>query len=143
MKISIFWFRRDLRLEDNSALNLALSNKFQVLPIFIFDDQILNELTKNDPRVNFIYNSLNNIDQTLKKNNSSLLCLRGKPIEIWKDLLDKFQIESVFVNKDYERQNQHPHQELFLLQGVKFLFQGKAFRDIYERDEKQVTLLPQ
>jgi len=102
MKISIFWFRRDLRLVDNSALNLALSNKFQVLPIFIFDNQILNELTNNDPRVNFIYKSLNNIDQTLKKNNSSLLCVRGKPIEIWKDLLDKFQIESVFVNKDYE-----------------------------------------
>ena len=46
MKISIFWFRRDLRLVDNSALNLALSNKFQVLPVFIFDEEILNELTK-------------------------------------------------------------------------------------------------
>ena len=112
MKISIFWFRRDLRLVDNSALNLALSNKFQVLPIFIFDNQILNELTNNDPRVNFIYKSLNNIDQTLKKNNSSLLCVRGKPIEIWKNLVEKFQIESVFVNKDYEPYARHRDQKI-------------------------------
>ena len=112
MKISIFWFRRDLRLEDNSALNLAVSNKFHVLPVFIFDDEILNELPNNDPRVNFIYNSLNKIDQTLKKHNSSLLCLRGKPIEIWKKLLEKFQIESVFVNKDYEPYARHRDQKI-------------------------------
>ena len=62
MKISIFWFRRDLRLDDNTALNLAISNKLKVLPIFIFDDEILNELPNYDPRVNFIYNILNKIE---------------------------------------------------------------------------------
>ena len=112
MKISIFWFRRDLRLEDNTALNQALSKKLQVLPVFIFDEEILHELPNNDPRVNFIYNSLNKIDQTLKKHNSSLLCLRGKPIEIWKNLLEKFQIESVFVNKDYEPYARHRDQKI-------------------------------
>jgi len=69
MKISIFWFRRDLRLEDNTALNTALSKKLRVLPIFIFDEEILNELPKNDPRVNFIYISLNKIDQMNSMNN--------------------------------------------------------------------------
>lgn len=112
MKISIFWFRRDLRLEDNTALNQALSKKLQVLPVFIFDEEILHELPNNDPRVNFIYNSLNKIDQTLKKHNSSLLCLRGKPIKIWKKLLEKFQIESVFVNKDYEPYARHRDQKI-------------------------------
>ena len=112
MKISIFWFRRDLRLEDNTALNQALSKKLQVLPVFIFDEEILHELPNNDPRVNFIYNSLNKIDQTLKKHNSSLLCLRGKPIKIWKNLLEKFQIESVFVNKDYEPYARHRDQKI-------------------------------
>ncbi|GIR12235.1 MAG: hypothetical protein CM15mP23_08100 [Cryomorphaceae bacterium] len=91
MKISIFWFRRDLRLEDNTALNQALSKKLQVLPVFIFDEEILHELPNNDPRVNFIYNSLNKIDQTLKKHNSSLLCLRGKPIKIGKTYLKNFK----------------------------------------------------
>ena len=112
MKISIFWFRRDLRLEDNTALNQALSKKLQVLPVFIFDEEILHELPNNDPRVNFIYNSLNKIDQTLKKHNSSLLCLRGKPIKIWKNLLENFQIESVFVNKDYEPYARHRDQKI-------------------------------
>ena len=124
MKISIFWFRRDLRLEDNTALNLAISKKLLVLPIFIFDEEILNELPNNDPRVNFIYNSLNKIDQTLKKHNSSLLCLRGKPIEIWKNLLKKFQIESVFVNKDYEPYARHRDQKIKQLlekHGISFI----------------------
>ena len=124
MKISIFWFRRDLRLEDNTALNQAISNKLQVLPVFIFDEEILNELPNNDPRVNFIYNSLNKIDQTLKKHHSSLLCLRGKPIEIWKDLLEKFQIESVFVNGDYEPYARHRDQKIKQLlekHGISFI----------------------
>ena len=124
MKISIFWFRRDLRLEDNTALNQAIIKKIQVLPIFIFDEEILDELPKNDPRVNFIYNSLNKIDQTLKKHNSSLLCLRGKPIEIWKNLLEKFQIESVFVNKDYEPYARHRDQKIKQLlekHGISFI----------------------
>ena len=124
MKISIFWFRRDLRLEDNTALNRALSEKLQVLPVFIFDEEILHELPNNDPRVNFIYNSLNKIDQTLKKHNSSLLCLRGKPIEIWKNLLKKFQIESVFVNKDYEPYARHRDQKIKQLldkHGISFI----------------------
>ena len=124
MKISIFWFRRDLRLEGNTALNQALSKKLQVLPVFIFDEEILHELPNNDPRVNFIYKSLNKIDQTLKKHNSSLLCLRGKPIEIWKNLLKKFQIESVFVNKDYEPYARHRDQKIKQLlekHGISFI----------------------
>ncbi len=102
MKVSIFWFRRDLRLEDNTALYAAVSNKQNVLPIFIFDDEILDELPPDDPRVHFIYNSLNSIDQKLRKHDSSLLILKGKPREIWIELMQKYEIDSVFINKDYE-----------------------------------------
>ena len=49
MKISIYWFRRDLRLEDNNALYGALQSKEPVLPLFIFDENILNELPDDDP----------------------------------------------------------------------------------------------
>ena len=54
MKVNIFWFRRDLRLEDNTALTQALKCK-NVLPIFIFDSSILNKLEKDDSRISFIH----------------------------------------------------------------------------------------
>ena len=58
MKVSIFWFRRDLRLKDNTALYNALKSGFPVIPIFIFDDDILNGLAIDDARVNFIYDGV-------------------------------------------------------------------------------------
>ncbi len=102
MKSSIFWFRRDLRLEDNTALYFALSQKENVLPIFIFDENILEELPIDDPRVQFIYKSLEQINQQLQKNQSSLLILKGKPEEIWTELIKEHHIDSVYINKDYE-----------------------------------------
>lgn len=102
MKISIFWFRRDLRLEDNIALYESISLKKNVLPIFIFDDNILNELPNDDPRVNFIYQTLFDINLVLQKHDTSLLILKGKLEDIWSKLIQKYTIESVFINKDYE-----------------------------------------
>ena len=102
MKVSIFWFRRDLRLEDNIALYESISTKKNVLPIFIFDDNILNELPNDDPRVNFIYQTLFDINLVLQKHDTSLLILKGKLEDIWSKLIQKYTIESVFINKDYE-----------------------------------------
>jgi len=102
MKVSIFWFRRDLRLEDNIALYESISSKSNVLPIFIFDDNILNELPNDDPRVNFIYQTLFDINLVLQKNNTSLLILKGKLEDVWNKLIENYTIESVFINKDYE-----------------------------------------
>ena len=102
MKVSIFWFRRDLRLEDNIALYESISTKSNVLPIFIFDDNILNELPNDDPRVNFIYQTLFDINLVLQKHNTSLLILKGKTEDVWNKLIQNYTIESVFINKDYE-----------------------------------------
>ena len=102
MKISIFWFRRDLRLEDNIALYESISTKKNVLPIFIFDDDILNELPNDDPRVNFIYQTLFDINLVLQKHNTSLLILKGKLEDVWSKLIQNYTIDSVFINKDYE-----------------------------------------
>lgn len=101
-KINIFWFRRDLRLFDNTALNKALENGLPVLPIFIFDISILEHLNKNDARVNFIYDSLLKIDIELKKHNSSLRILKGNPVDIWKQLFLEYNIHAIYTNKDYE-----------------------------------------
>lgn len=100
--VNIFWFRRDLRLEDNSGLYNALSEKLPVLPIFIFDSEILDKLPKNDSRVNFIHHTISNINQQLKKHNSGIAIYHGKPLDIFKNLIEKFKIENVFTNRDYE-----------------------------------------
>ena len=100
--ISIFWFRRDLRLEDNTGLSRALEGGLKVLPIFIFDQAILRELPKNDARVQFIYENLVRIHNELKAKGASLLILEGEPEEVWNLVLSKWHVKKVFINKDYE-----------------------------------------
>ena len=100
--INIFWFRRDLRLEDNCGLFHALNSGKKVLPIFIFDEDILHKLPKDDARVSFIHQELENIHHQLLKINSSLSVFHGKPMEIYNQLSEKYIIETVFTNHDYE-----------------------------------------
>jgi len=101
-EVAVCWFRRDLRLHDNTALFKALNSGLKVLPIFIFDEEILNELPENDARVNFIHETLQNLDLELKKQQSSFYVVKGNIEEVWGDLLKKFNVKKVFVNRDYE-----------------------------------------
>ena len=100
--MSIYWFRRDLRLQDNTALFHALNSGYPVLPIFIFDEAILGELPKDDPRVSFIYETLKKINDSLNKGESSLYVKKGSTTTIWEELLNKFNVKKVFFNEDYE-----------------------------------------
>jgi deoxyribodipyrimidine photo-lyase len=101
--VNAFWFRRDLRLNDNVGLFHALSKGKAVLPVFIFDTNILNDLEdKADARVEFIYQSLQEIQKQLKSFNSSLYIFYGTPVEAWKQISNEFEIENVFTNNDYE-----------------------------------------
>ena len=102
MKTSIFWFRRDLRLNDNRALNEALKSGMPVMPLFIFDTNITDELAVDDPRISFIYENLSSINKDLRKSGSSVLIRTGDPLKIWKELIKSYHIHAVFVNKDYE-----------------------------------------
>ncbi len=101
-EIAIHWFRRDLRLTDNAALSAATNSGLKVLPIFIFDPHILDELSRDDSRVSFIYNELQKIDSNLQKVGSSLKIYHGKPIDIWRKIVDEFHVKKVFFNNDYE-----------------------------------------
>lgn len=102
-KTSIFWFRRDLRLEDNKGLSEALKADEKVIPIFIFDKDILDLLEdKYDRRVDYIHQALEKINQELKEFGSSLLTFHGKPLDVFKQLEKDFEIKSVFCNRDYE-----------------------------------------
>ena len=102
-KISIFWFRRDLRLKDNHGLYQALESGKKVLPIFIFDEDILDLLeNKSDKRVDFIVQALQTLNSFLKSKNKGIKIFKGKPLEIYKKLTENYEIEAVYCNEDYE-----------------------------------------
>jgi deoxyribodipyrimidine photo-lyase len=98
----IFWFRRDLRLDDNHALFKALKSGYDVLPIFIFDSNITNKLNQNDHRLNHINNVLDGLNKRLSENKKKIYIYKGDPIEIISKLIIKLKIKEIYLNKDYE-----------------------------------------
>ena len=101
--LNIFWFRRDLRLEDNTGLYYALNAGLKVLPIFIFDKSILNDLEdKPDARVTYIYNQLTALNKKLSKYHSRISLIYGEPLSAFKSLLETYNIKAVYSNEDYE-----------------------------------------
>jgi deoxyribodipyrimidine photo-lyase len=136
-KVNIFWFRRDLRLDDNVGLFHALESDLPVLPIFIFDTSILNTLDKNDARVSFIHETLKSIKAYLNTvYNSGIAIYNGKPQEIIESLITQYNINSVYTNHDYEPyaiQRDLSISKTLQLNGVKF----KTFKDqvIFERND--------
>ncbi len=101
--IALFWFRRDLRLDDNAALYHALRSGYPVLPLFIFDTNILDDLQeRRDARVEFIHRALSQIKERLRELGSDLLVEHGKPIEVWQKLLSTLPVAAVYTNRDYE-----------------------------------------
>jgi deoxyribodipyrimidine photo-lyase len=136
-KINVFWFRRDLRLEDNAGLHHALNSGNPVLPIFIFDTEILYKLdNKTDSRVDFIHRALVEIDIELKQAKSSLLTLSGNPTDVWKKLVTEYDIEEVFTNHDdepYAIKRDSDIKKILDEHGIKF----STYKDqvIFEKDE--------
>jgi deoxyribodipyrimidine photo-lyase len=130
--VNIFWFRRDLRIEDNRGLYEAL-NHGKTLPIFIFDNSILQELDKDDARVNFIYQCLTDIHQKL---NGALKVYVGNPLRIWHQIISEYQIDTVFYNKDYEPYALERDQEVGnLLKSKNIDFKGFKDQVIFEENE--------
>lgn len=102
-KISVFWFRRDLRLDDNVGLSHALQAECPVLPIFIFDPEILDKLPKDDARVTFFHSQLQEMYQQLQSEyGSGISMYYGDPTEIFEELCSNYEIHTVFTNHDYE-----------------------------------------
>ena len=101
--IFLFWFRRDLRLEDNAGLYHALKNNDRVVPVFIFDPDILEKLEdKRDRRVDFIHQALLNIQNQLGAAGSTLFVFHGRPAEMMVHLANRFDAAAVYCNHDYE-----------------------------------------
>lgn len=102
-EVVIFWFRRDLRLEDNIGLCQALKSGYKVLPVFIFDQDILLQFeTRHDRRVDYIHQALLFLNQELKRFDSSVLVLHTTVVEAYTRLLTDFVVRGVYCNEDYE-----------------------------------------
>ena len=101
-KISIFWFRRDLRLHDNKALFHALQSEEKILPIFIFDIDILKKIPKDDARISFIYSELKAMNTHLESFGTEIKMFHGNPKEVFRSLMKNYTIVKVFTNHDYE-----------------------------------------
>lgn len=102
-RVSVFWFRRDLRLKDNVGLYKAASAEYPILPVFIFDPDILTNFEDSfDRRVDYIHQSLTALHEELKNSGSGILTFVGKPTEVFSLLLNKYDVKFVFCNRDYE-----------------------------------------
>ncbi|SFR84252.1 cryptochrome/photolyase family protein [Maribacter stanieri] len=136
-KISIFWFRRDLRLDDNVGFLEALKGDYPVLPIFIFDEEILSKLPEDDARVTFIHDTLQTMRNELQKeHNSSLAMYYGKPMDILKNLTEEYEVMSLYTNRDYEpyaKERDEKVSEFLNENNIEF----KTFKDqvIFEKSE--------
>ena len=101
--IAIFWHRRDLRLEDNAGLYHALKSGLPVLPVFIFDKNILDKLEdKADKRVDFIHQQLSLLKKQLAELGSDMRVYYGDPMDVWKTITTEYNVAQVYTNHDYE-----------------------------------------
>ncbi|MBL7886774.1 MAG: deoxyribodipyrimidine photo-lyase [Flavobacterium sp.] len=134
--MNIFWFRRDLRLDDNVGLFHALNGDEQVLPIFIFDESILSQLDKNDARVTFIHQQLENIQKQLQSIGKSLAVFHGKPFDVYQKLIAENSIKTVFTNHDYEPYARKRDLELYhLFKENNIEFKTSKDQVIFEKSE--------
>lgn len=135
--VSVFWFRRDLRLNDNAGLCNALKSRNLVLPLFIFDKEILDKLEdKDDARVTFIYQAIEQLNKELQGHGSSLLVLYDKAEQAWDKIIKERNIAAVYTNHDYEpyaTQRDEAVKEKLKKHGIDF----NTFKDqvIFEKDE--------
>ena len=135
--VNIFWFRRDLRSDDNVGLYNALQAEHPVLPIFIFDPEILEQLPEDDARVTFIFDTLQHMRSLFQKDHdSSVGMYYGKPLDVYKQLLENYDLAAVYTNHDYEPYAQKRDNELKDFLSKKDIA-FKTFKDqvVFEKDE--------
>jgi len=135
-KVNVFWFRRDLRTDDNAALHAALTAGLPVLPVFIFDTNILSELPKDDARVSFIYRLLESVDGKFRTHGGSLRVMHDTPEKAFAYLLKHHKVDTVFANHDYEPYARKRDVEISkLLKKHEVSFMTCKDQVIFEKDE--------
>ena len=135
-EISIFWFRRDLRTKDNHGLHEALMGDYPVVPLFIFDTEILEKLPEKDARVLFIHQEIEKLKKEFEEKGGSMLIRHGKPLDVYKQLVADFNIKAVFTNRDYEPSARERDKEIYAFLKEKDIpFKGFKDQVIFEKDE--------
>jgi deoxyribodipyrimidine photo-lyase len=136
-KVSIFWFRRDLRIDDNHGLFQALSSPFPVLPIFIFDQAILSRLpTSQDGRVEFIHKALESLKRMISQKGGDLLILHDQPLRAFEKLAQDFDIQHIYLNHDHEKYPLQRDEEIKQFSGSKNIgFHTYKDHVIFEKNE--------
>lgn len=136
-RVHIHWFRRDLRLDDHKALYAAARTGLPILPLFIFDRDILDKLEdRHDRRVHFIYREITRLNSELALSGSALILRQGKPVEVWKDLLNEWSVGSVSVVRDYEPYAQKRDREIYeFLKSRGIPMTGYKDQVIFEKDD--------
>ena len=133
---TVFWFRRDLRIEDNAGLYHALKSGNKVLPLFIFDTEIIDKLPAKDARIDMIHAALGNITDAMKENRCNIGMYLGQPKAVFESILNKYKITKVITNHDYEpyaTQRDKAVGELLKKKGIAF----ETYKDqvIFEKSE--------
>ncbi len=135
--ISFFWFRRDLRLEDNVGFYRALTSDHPVVCGFIFDSEILDDLEDEcDGRIQFIHQELGRLRNELRQHGSDLVVNYGRPVDVWRKWIEEFSIDQVHANRDYEpyaRLRDHTIESLLKANGISFHTHKDQI--IFDRDE--------
>lgn len=136
-KVTFFWFRRDLRLEDNAGLWAALRSGHPVVPLFIFDKDILDHLSDPaDARVSFIHQQIQALQSRLREFGSDLIVRYGRTEEIWRDLAQSWNIAEAWLNRDYEPYALQRDERIHtLLKDQGIALKGKKDHVIFEKDE--------
>ncbi|MEM9676126.1 MAG: deoxyribodipyrimidine photo-lyase, partial [Bacteroidota bacterium] len=135
--IAIFWFRRDLRFEDNAGLFHALKGDLPVLPLFIFDRNILDDLEeKADARVMFLHDTITAMHKRIQDEGSSMLVKYGKPEDVWREIIRDYPVRAVYTNHDYEpyaKERDEAINQLLTNNDISF----RTYKDqvIFEKDE--------
>ena len=135
-KKAIFWHRRDIRIADNAGLNKALIASKQVIPVFIFDREILDKLPKDDARVSFIHSEITELKKVYQRLGSDLIVEYGDPKLLIPKLVQEQNVNAVFTNRDYEPYARSRDAYLFTkLKESNVSFIGAKDHVVFEKEE--------
>lgn len=139
MSKCIFWFRKDLRLKDNTALNNALKNNDEVIPVYIIDPSFINSSETGDSKIKFIFDSLKDLSEKLNQAKSRLIIRFGKSDEQIIKLAQELEIKKIYFNKIYDSSYENSDEKIIPL-FEDFGLEISSFKDNILFDKEDLDL---
>ncbi|MEK7433806.1 MAG: deoxyribodipyrimidine photo-lyase [Cyanobacteriota bacterium] len=136
---NIFWFRNDLRFEDNIGFYNALEESREVIPVYIISDSFINSPEINSARVNFLFDSLNYLNKQLEKYNSKLIIRTGNPEKELITLARETNAKGIYFNKSYYKKEIATEKNI-IGNFAKSGYRVKSFKDSVIFEEKDISV---